>query len=77
MFSIDRYRLRRYQKVFIGSALCDWLIKSGLCRDRGECTAYGRRLVMGRVISHVTGEHHFHDLPYFYKFLDPEDYAPC
>ncbi|XP_067650472.1 lysosomal cholesterol signaling protein-like isoform X2 [Haliotis asinina] len=73
----QRYRLRKYHNVFTGNELCDWLIKAGLCRDRGECITYGRNLVLGRSISHVTGEHHFHDLPYFYKFLNTDDYVPC
>ncbi|XP_071102549.1 lysosomal cholesterol signaling protein-like isoform X1 [Haliotis cracherodii] len=73
----QRYRLRKYRNVFIGHDLCDWLMKAGVCRDRGECVTYGRQLVLGRCIAHVTGEHHFHDLPYFYKFLNTEEYVPC
>ena len=62
---------------FLGNALVDWLLKAGLVSDRGEATVYGRNLVLGRVVSHVSGEHHFHDLPYFYKFVNHDEYTEC
>lgn len=70
---VYRYRLRTYNSVFCGSSMCDWLIEVGLCRDRNEAVVYGRTLLRGQVISHVTSEHDFHDMPYFYKFLEDGD----
>ncbi|KAJ8314204.1 hypothetical protein KUTeg_008765 [Tegillarca granosa] len=72
-----KYRLRTYSEVFSGTDMCDWLIEIGLAKDRGEAINYGRQLLIGQVISHVTSEHHFHDLPYFYNFTDHdlEDYT--
>lgn len=72
-----RFRLQKFQKVFTGCELCDWLQKAGLAADRSEALAYGKRLLLGRVITHVTGEYHFHDSPYFYRFLDDSDDNNC
>ena len=58
--------------MFTGSDMCDWLEEVGLAHDRGDAVAYGRTLLIGRVISHVKREHHFHDMNYFYKFIDDE-----
>lgn len=72
-----RFRLRTFEKVFTGTALCDWLVRAGLASDRSDAVAYGRRLVLGRVITHLTSEQNFHDAPYFYKFLESFDYLNC
>ncbi|KAK7110797.1 lysosomal cholesterol signaling protein-like isoform X2 [Littorina saxatilis] len=72
-----RFRLRRYQNVFTGAELCDWLIEAGLAMDKAEAVAYGRRLLLGRVIAHVTGVHHFQHSPFFYTFVDSEDSGQC
>ncbi|ESO88023.1 hypothetical protein LOTGIDRAFT_126759 [Lottia gigantea] len=68
-----RYRLRTYRDVFTGTDLCDWLIQVGLAHTRHEALEYGRHLIMGRILAHVTGEHFFHDQPYFYRFISTED----
>ncbi|XP_059142560.1 integral membrane protein GPR155-like isoform X2 [Physella acuta] len=72
-----RFRFRTFHQVFTGTALCDWLLRAGLASDRSEAIAYGRHLVLGRVITHLTSEHNFHDAPYFYKFLDTFEYMAC
>ncbi|KAK0053996.1 integral membrane protein GPR155-like isoform X2 [Biomphalaria pfeifferi] len=72
-----RFRYQTFKKVFTGTALCDWLMRVGLASDRSEAVSYGRHLVLGRVITHLTSEHNFHDAPYFYKFLDTFDYVSC
>lgn len=68
-----KYRLKEYKQVFTGTDMCDWLIEVGLAHDRTEAIEYGRTLLTGHMISHVTNEHHFHDLPYFYHFIEDED----
>ena len=73
IFSFSRYNFREYKEVFTGLEMCDWLTEVGLVHDRGEAVKYGRTLLIGRVIAHVKNEHHFHDLPYFYFFLDDEE----
>ena len=72
-FPFSRYNFREYKEVFTGLEMCDWLTEVGLVHDRGEAVKYGRTLLIGRVIAHVKNEHHFHDLPYFYFFLDDEE----
>ena len=64
-----RYHLRKYESVFSGSELVDWLIARELVKSRDEAVDYGQSLLLGRVITHVTSEHNFHDDNYFYKFL--------
>ena len=70
---IFRYRFRTYERVFCGTKLCDWLIKVGLCHDKAEAINYGRTLLIGQIICHVANEHHFHDMPYFYRFMEEEE----
>ncbi|XP_075557602.1 lysosomal cholesterol signaling protein-like [Dermacentor variabilis] len=55
--------------AFVGRDLVDWLLAVGLCQDRVQATRYGKRLLEGRVIAHVTGRHHFCDELYTYTFL--------
>lgn len=62
-----------YKDVFSGTDLCEWLMEAGLVQDRGEALSYGRKLLLGSVIRHVKNEHHFHDMPYFYTFVEGED----
>ena len=73
MFIFCRYRLREYKQVFTGTDMCDWLLEVGLSHDRGEAIEYGRTLVIGHITRHVTNEHHFHDMPYFYQFIEDDD----
>lgn len=73
VFWYCRFNFREYKDVFTGQEMCDWLTEVGLVHDRGEAVKYGRTLLIGRVIAHVKNEHHFHDLPYFYFFLDDEE----
>ncbi|XP_005107005.1 integral membrane protein GPR155 isoform X2 [Aplysia californica] len=72
-----KFRFRTFKGVFTGAALCDWLIRIGLADDRDSAIAYGRRLILGRVITHINSEQQFHDAPYFYKFLDTFEYMTC
>ena len=65
-----RYRLRSYPNSFSGRDLVDWLVRTGLAPDRIEGVAYGRRLLLARVIHHVTKKHHFNDTDYLYQFAD-------
>ncbi|XP_064647702.1 lysosomal cholesterol signaling protein-like isoform X2 [Lineus longissimus] len=68
-----RWRLRMYQAVFTGTEFVDWLLEAGLAHDRIEAVGYGRRLLLARVLHHVTKEHLFYDLPYFYRFDSDEE----
>ncbi|KAH7949987.1 hypothetical protein HPB49_018069 [Dermacentor silvarum] len=59
--------------AFMGRDLVDWLIAVGLCQDRVQATRYGKWLLEGRVIAHVTGRHHFCDELYTYTFLPSQE----
>ncbi len=56
-----------YQDVFTGGELIDWLLDVGLIKERSEGVLYGRKLLEGSVIEHVTNKHHFLDMTYFYR----------
>lgn len=62
--------MKKYESVFTGVDLIDWLIEKKIVNSREEAVQYGHSLMLGRVIAHVTYEHYFHDDQYFYKFLD-------
>ena len=61
-----------YRDVFTGTELIDWLLEVGLANERSEGVVYGRRLLEGAVIEHVTGNHHFQDMAYFYRLVKLE-----
>ncbi|KAG6442239.1 integral membrane protein GPR155 [Manduca sexta] len=63
-----RWRMRTYRGVFRGSCLVRWLVQVGLARDPREAVAYGRHLLDGRLIAHVTNKHHFTNSPLLYTF---------
>ena len=65
---MDRYLLKLYESVFIGGDFVEWLIGRGVVTTREAAVQYGLHLLQGRVITHVTEEHYFHDDTYFYKF---------
>lgn len=68
-----RVFLTRYENVFSGTDLVDWLLINGLCQTRAEAVDYGRSLIMGRVIYHVDFAHDFADQSgYYYRFADPD-----
>jgi hypothetical protein len=68
-----RYHLRTYRDVFTGTQLIDYLMERGLAEDRYHGLDYGRDLLMGDLIVHVSHEHHFHDCGYFYRFCTKAD----
>ncbi|CAL1263203.1 unnamed protein product [Larinioides sclopetarius] len=61
-----------YKNCFWGHQLVDWLIQEGAAKDDIEAEELGQNLLLGGVISHVTGAHHFHDAPYLYYFVKRE-----
>lgn len=60
--------MRTYRGVFRGSCLVKWLIDCGLAKDEYEAVTYGRHLVDGRLIAHVSDAHHFTNSPMLYSF---------
>eukprot|EP00040_Diaphanoeca_grandis_P016130 m.83098 g.83098 ORF g.83098 m.83098 type:complete len:821 (-) comp25594_c0_seq2:180-2642(-) len=62
------YGLRKYNKVFTGTQLVDWMLAQSLAGDRATSTRLCRILLLQGCFSHVTNEHHFYDSNYFYRF---------
>jgi len=54
---------------FSGHRLVDWLLQNRLVSSREEGVEFGRNLLYGRVIEHITKEHFFLDNTYYYKFI--------
>ncbi|XP_003740757.1 integral membrane protein GPR155 [Galendromus occidentalis] len=59
---------------FSGQQMCDWLCMVGLSHSRDEAVTYGRTLLEGRTIVHVSKEKHFEDDVHLYQFLA---HPPC
>ena len=68
---VCRFFFWNYTSVFTGSGMVDWLVEEGIVSNREEGAEYGYALMLGRVLSHVTEEHYFHDSGYFYQFSPP------
>src|SRR5699024_6213775 len=58
-------------QVFSGRRLIDWLLQKRLVTSREEGLEFGRRLLYGRVLEHITREHFFCDNTYYYRFIQP------
>jgi len=65
-----RFFLKSYKNVFRGDQLVDWIIEFGLANTRMDAVYYGNCLLQGQIIQHCVNEHHFYDLPYFYRFCN-------
>lgn len=69
-----RYHLRTYKDVFTGTEMINFLLEKGLIDDRYAGLDFGRDLLIGDVIVHVSHEHHFHDCEFFYRFCTQGDF---
>lgn len=63
-----RWRMRTYRNVFRGACLVRWLISCGLARDEIEAELYGKRLLDGRLIAHISNGYHFSNSQLLYNF---------
>jgi hypothetical protein len=64
----QRFHYKYYQNVFNGSQLIDWLLSQNLVKSRQEGLELGRKLIFGRVITHVSHKRNFYDGFHLYKF---------
>ena len=58
----------RYNDVLEGRELVSYLVAGRTCLSRAEAQQVGRALQRCGVLMHVTQEHNFHDMGYFYRF---------
>lgn len=62
-----RWRLRNFEKSFIGSEAVSWLCQN-LGISRVEAVQLGRECQQAGLLAHVLGEQEFADAPYYYRF---------
>jgi len=62
------YRLRPYQRCFVGREAVDWLVREQRI-ERPAALRLGRRLAAYGWIGHVLDEHDFEDAELFYRLL--------
>ena len=67
-----RYYLQKYQGVFTGTELVDWLLSKQLATSREDAVSYGDILLQGQIIEHIFQEHYFQDENYFYQIKSTE-----
>lgn len=65
----DNGRTTHREVYFCGNKLIDWLLQNRLVTSREEGLDFGRHLLYGRVIEHITREHFLCDNTYFYRFI--------
>ena len=62
------YRLREYERCFVGREAIDWLGRDQRV-GRGEALRIARRLVALSLVRHVVDEHDFEDAELFYQLV--------
>lgn len=65
------YKIKLYQRCFVGKDLIDWLVNR-YDLSRSEALTIGKRLVDEKIVHHVTDEHPFKDDSYLYRFYEDE-----
>lgn len=62
-----RYKLKLYQRCFLGNEAVDWIIKK-VKVSREDAIALGQKMLEKGIFEHVTDDHQFKDEPLFYRF---------
>ena len=62
-----QFRLKTYQRCFVGSEATDWLV-ANLKIAREEAVQIGQRLIKENWVHHVLDEQAFQDEYFFYRF---------
>jgi pyruvate/2-oxoglutarate dehydrogenase complex dihydrolipoamide dehydrogenase (E3) component len=70
-----RYRLKTYERCFVGGDAVDWLIESGIAADVDQAVALGNALLDEGVIHHVVRDHRFKNEELYYRFAADEDHG--
>ncbi|MEL6495751.1 MAG: hypothetical protein AAFQ41_11620 [Cyanobacteria bacterium J06623_7] len=66
-----RYKLKLYQRAFLGNEAVDWIVKK-IKVSRGDAIALGQKMLEKQIFQHVNNEHSFKDEPLFYRFNEDE-----
>ncbi|MGM0557770.1 MAG: FAD-containing oxidoreductase [Myxococcota bacterium] len=70
-----KYHLKTYEDCFVGTEAVDWLVSSGIARDRSQAILVGNILHQAGYFHHVTRDHEFKDEDLFYRFAVDEDHG--
>jgi len=66
-----RYKLKLYQRSFLGNEAVDWIVKK-VKVSREDAIALGQKMIEKGVFQHVANEHQFKDEPLFYRFNEDQ-----
>lgn len=66
-----RYKLKLYQRCFLGTEAIDWIVsKTKLSRE--DAVVIGQKMIEKGIFHHVLDDHKFKDEDLFYRFNDDE-----
>jgi hypothetical protein len=66
-----RFKLKLYQRCFVGSEAVDWITKHAKV-SRPDALKIGQKMLDKGIFHHVLDEHQFQDENLFYRFQDDE-----
>jgi pyruvate/2-oxoglutarate dehydrogenase complex dihydrolipoamide dehydrogenase (E3) component len=67
-----KYRMQTYEKCFVGSEACAWMIDAGIASDADQAVLIGNMLLNAGMFHHVLKEHAFKNERLFYRFAEDE-----
>ncbi|MGB5636001.1 MAG: DEP domain-containing protein [Waterburya sp.] len=66
-----RYKLKLYQRCFVGNEAVDWISKKTKL-SREDAVSLGQKMIDKGIFHHVLDDHQFKDEALFYRFNDDE-----
>jgi hypothetical protein len=66
-----RYKLKLYQRCFLGNEAVDWIVQR-VKISRQDAVILGQKMLEKGIIHHVVDEHPFKDEGLFYRFKDDD-----
>ena len=66
-----RYKIKLYQRCFVGSEAVDWIVKKAKI-SRADATKLGQKMLEKGIFHHVSDGHPFQDDNLFYRFSDDQ-----
>ena len=66
-----RYKLKLYQRCFLGNEAVDWMVEH-LKISRSEAVQIGQKMIDKNLVHHIVDDHEFRDEPIFYRFYEDE-----
>ncbi|MGD1917719.1 MAG: DEP domain-containing protein [Pleurocapsa sp.] len=62
-----RYKLKLYQRCFLGNEAVDWIVGK-IKVSRTDAVKIGQKMIEKGIVNHVTNDHSFKDENLFYRF---------